>query len=449
MASTNTAGNTKKNALTVGQEIDPAIDKAAREKLTDAKVIMLFKAPFFGMISSRLPLVNADAWLPTAATDGKHFFYNSRFISLLSDEETVFLFGHEVLHCVYEHMNRFEGKIHQLANVAADYVVNNDLIHQRIGTKITTVPLLYDPKFNGWTMEEVYEYLYNNADKINVKSLIDQILDEHIDDRTQDDDGNPIDQEGDGKGDITEDKDGNKVSKSKPRLTKEEMKQIRDEIRNAVINAAKTQKAGTLPAGVERLLKELTEPVINWRELLRMQIDSVVKSDFSWMRPSRKGWHTGAVLPGMIVDQTIDIAVCIDLSGSIGEGQMRDFISEVKGIMDMYQDFKIKLWTFDTKVYNEQDFDSSNADDLLVYPFAGGGGTDFMCNWEYMKENDIIPKRFIMFTDGYPCGSWGEEEYCDTVFIIHDGGYNSGSRPEAPFGTSAYYDDDKKKNERN
>jgi hypothetical protein len=35
-----------------------------------------------------------------------------------------------------------------------------------------------------------------------------------------------------------------------------------------------------------------------------------------------------------------------------------------------------------------------------------------------MKENNIEPKKFIMFTDGMPFGSWGEEEYCDTCWII-------------------------------
>lgn len=432
---TNTAEEVKKDDDRVGFVTDPQEDLDAREKLTDAKVIMLFKAPFFGQLSSRLPLVNADAWLPTAATDGKHFFFNSKFINMLSDEECVFLFGHEVLHNVYDHMSRFEGKIAKLANVAADYVVNQDLIDQRIGDKITTVPVLHDPKFKGWSMDEVYDYLYDNADKINMQELVDQLLDEHMDDEG---DGN-----GDGKGDIEEDENGNKKSGSKPKLSKEDKKQVRDEIRNAMINAAKAQKAGTLPAGVERLIKDLTEPKMDWRELLQQQIESTIKSDFSWMRPSRKGWHTGAVLPGMIVDQTIDIAITIDLSGSISEQMMRDFISEIKGIMDLYPSFNIKLWTFDTKVYNEMDFDESNADELLEYPFQGGGGTDFMCNWEYMQENDIVPKRLIMFTDGYPCGDWGEEEYCDTVFIIHDGGYGGGHEIIPPWGLYAHYNDPK------
>ena len=42
-----------------------------------------------------------------------------------------------------------------------------------------------------------------------------------------------------------------------------------------------------------------------------------------------------------------------------------------------------------------------------------------MCNWNYMKDNGIEPKRFIMFTDGMPWDTWGDPDYCDTVFVIH------------------------------
>ena len=109
-------------------------------------------------------------------------------------------------------------------------------------------------------------------------------------------------------------------------------------------------------------------------------------------------------------------------------------LSEVKGIMDEYSDFKLTVWTFDTKVYNMQEFTNDNADDITSYVPVGGGGTLFECNWDFMKNEEIEPKRFIMFTDGYPCGSWGDADYCETLFIIH--GTES---IIAPFGQTAYY----------
>ena len=57
--------------------------------------------------------------------------------------------------------------------------------------------------------------------------------------------------------------------------------------------------------------------------------------------------------------------------------------------MEEFKDYKIKLWTFDTKVYNEEDFNADDGKDLLDYEIFGGGGTDFDCNWKYMKIQDI------------------------------------------------------------
>ena len=168
--------NTKNIDLPVGFKTDPREDYEAREALTTARVKMLLKTSWFGTMATRLPLVNADAWLATAATDGKYFYYNSKFILMLKPGELIFLFGHEVLHNVYEHLGRSKAQKHNpmLANIAADYCVNRDLKDNRIGTFITTVPALYDRKYDGYSMEEVYDELYENADKIDMEQLLDQ-----------------------------------------------------------------------------------------------------------------------------------------------------------------------------------------------------------------------------------------------------------------------------------
>jgi len=430
--STTTANKKDIPQIPVGFETLPAEDAEAREKLTTARVGLLLKASWFGSMATRLPLVNSDAWLPTAATDGRYFYYNSKFINMLKVKECEFLFGHEVLHNVYEHLGRSNDNKHnpQIANIAADYAVNGDLIQARIGTQITTVPTLYDPKYMGWSMEEIYDHIVDNAEKIDIEDLVDQLLDEHLDGEDSNGSG-----DGDDDGKPTEGKDGNLESKSKPKYNEEDRKKIRDEIKDALINSAKTcENAGELPGGVQRIIKDLTEPKMDWRDLIAQSIESTIKSDFSFMRQSRKGWQTNVILPGMIPENTIDVSIALDMSGSISNEMGRDMLSEVKGIMEQFTSFKIKLWCFDTSVYNYAEFDESNVDEIDEYEPTGGGGTDFMCNWRYMKDNDIQPDRFIMFTDGYPYGQWGDEQYCDTVYIIHG---NDTIQP--PFGTWAYY----------
>jgi predicted metal-dependent peptidase len=401
----------------------PSEDRDVREKLITARVGLLLRASFFGNLATRLKLVNADEWCPTAATDGRNFYYNTRFVNMLRPKELEFLFGHEVLHCVYDHFGRRGDRDPQLWNIANDYCVNADLVKHRVGEKITSVPCLHDSKYDGMSSEEVYDALYENAEKINIDDLVKKLLDEHLD-------GN---KDGEGLG------DGDKDGKGRPTLSDAEKAAIRDEIKEAVLAAASASDgAGNLPAGVKRIIQDMTEPKMNWRELLRMQLESTIKSDYTWMRGSRRGWHMDAVMPGMKNDIMIDIAISIDASGSMGADILKDVLSETAGIMEQFPAYRIHVVSFDTEVYNPQQFDSENLDDITGYEIQGGGGTDFDCVFNYFKENDIEPKRHIMFTDGYPFGSWGDENYCDTVFILH-----GTTTIEPPWGQYAYYEEEK------
>ena len=400
---------------------DPAVDADSREKLITARIALLLKAPFFGNLATRLQLTNADSWCPTAATDGRKFYYNSEFIKSLPAKQVEFLVGHEVLHAVYDHMGRRGDRDPRLWNIADDYCVNQDLLDQHIGEMIPVA--LYDSKYQGMSAEEVYDDLYENAEKISIDDLLDQLIDEHLDGDGDDGESN------NGKNDKGEGKGG-----SRPKISEEEKKQIREEMKEAVLQAAQASGADKLPSGVRRLINNLTNPQLNWRELIQQQIQSQVKSDYSWMRPSRRAWHMDSVLPGTNLAETIDVCIAIDTSGSMGDDQLKDLLSEVKGIMESYDDFKLRVWTFDTEVYGMQEFTPDNAEDIVNYEMSGGGGTDFMANWEFMKANQIEPKLFIMFTDGWPWDSWGDPDYCDTLFIIH-----GGREIQAPFGVTAHY----------
>jgi predicted metal-dependent peptidase len=385
--------------------VDPIIDK-----IIVARVGLLLRHPFFGNMATRLKIQEADDWLPTAATDGRTIFFNRKFFEPLSIKQVEFVIAHEILHNVFDHMGRNEGRDRKIFNIAADYCVNGQIVRDRIGDhEIEGIKIFHDPKYYGKGAEEIYDEIYNKYDEEELAAL-GQLLDEHID-------------------------WGEKGADGQPTYSKDELKKIRDEIREATIAAAQAAGAGNTPASIARMIKELTEPKMNWREIIRQQIQSTIRDDFSFMRPNRKGWHIGAILPGTNFKNTIDIAVSIDMSGSIGDDQAKDFLTEIKGIMQEYQDFNIKVWCFDTRVYNEADFTGYSMDEFDEYEPMGGGGTDFECNWEYMKEHDIQPKKFIMFTDGYPCGSWGDENYCDTVFIIH-----GNDKIVPPFGEYAYYE---------
>jgi predicted metal-dependent peptidase len=390
------------------------------DKLITARVGLLLRHPFFGNLATRMKLIDASDWCSTLATDGRNFYYNLDFVNKLKPKEAEFGFAHEVLHNVFDHMGRRDSRDPKLSNIAADYAANQILKDEKIGEVPSFIKIFQDNKYRGWSYEQIYDELYEKAEKIDLSQL-GELLDEHLD--------------GEGEGEDGEGEDGDQEGKGKrPTLTAEEKKQIRDEIKEAMVAAAQAAGAGRIPAGVQRLIKDFTEPKMDWRQLLRMNIQSIIKSNFSFQRPNRKSQHCGAILPGMMNEETIDVSVAIDMSGSISDSMAKDFLSEVKGIMDEYQDFKLDLWCFDTGVYNYAKFSGDNADEIMSYEVKGGGGTDFDANWDFMKNEGIEPKRFIMFTDGYPCGSWGDEDYCETLFVIH--GTES---IVSPFGQTAYY----------
>ncbi len=402
------------------------------KKISQARLKLLFQQPFFGTLTMQLPLVDAtdSGWCDTAAVDGRNIYYNRKFFNDLDIDEMQFVLCHEVLHVALDHFGRRTHRDPSWWNMANDYVINGMLVQDKIG-KMPTKKVdvkdedgnanqrvgLYDEKYVGWTSEAVYDDL----EKRKVKKQM--TLDVHLE---LGKDAKPG-----GAGGGSKDGKGKGIS-----IGEEELKQIRDEFKNKVLQAAQAA-AGKMPASLQRLVDMLVEPKISWRDLLQQNIQSCITDDFTWMRPNRKHMYGGIFLPTLDKDETIDIAIAIDMSGSISDAMASDFLGEVYGIMQQYNDFTISILCFDTQVYNFQTFTKDTSDDLLRYECKGGGGTDFSAFWDYWKENNIEPKKAVVFTDGFPFGSWGPEGYADTLWIITEG---SKTRVKPPFGQYAYYD---------
>jgi len=381
---------------------------SASDRITKARVRMLLKHGFFGQIATRLQLVE-EPGIPTAAVDGKRFYYNADFVQKLTDDELVFLVGHEVGHCVWQHFLRRGDRRRDVWNMAGDFVINQILVDERIGAQIKAVPILLDDKYRGMASEEVYEELMKNAVKIQAT------LDIHMD------------------GDGSEEGEGNGF-KGEP-LTEEEKKALSDELKEAVLQAAQASGASNIPKGFQRLINDITAPKMNWRDMLKIQLNSIIKNDYSFMRPNRKGWHIGAVLPGMLPGDEVNIAIAIDTSGSIGENMLKDFLGEIAGIMDQFDSYIVRVFQFDTRVYGEEIFSSDDNSDIRTYEVRGGGGTDFEVIFSHLKNEDVTPNQLVVFTDGEPWGSWGDADYCDTLWIVH-----SNSNKKAPFGVTTHYE---------
>ena len=217
------------------------------DRIITARIGLLLRHPFFGNMATRLRILAADEWLGTAAVDGRNLYFNTQFFNAMGNKEIEYVIAHEILHCVFDHLERRDDRNPMLYNIAADYIVNNTLVRDRIGEKPKIVDCFQDFKYESWTSEEVYDELFEEAKKNGEEALkqLGEMLDEHLD--SEDSDG----EEGAGEG---KDSNGNGTSKSRPKYSKEDMKKIKDEIKENMLSAAQAAGAGNVPAGVHRMI---------------------------------------------------------------------------------------------------------------------------------------------------------------------------------------------------
>lgn len=422
------------------------------EEITRAKVTLFFKSVFWGAMAMNLDPVDASKWCRSFTTDGIKFYYNRDFMKSLQRKEVVWVICHTVGHIIYDHLGRRNGRDVNRWGAATDYI-NNYSIEKELVEKadIAQRPKLdgvfYHEKYDdvNWTAEKIYKDLEENS------ITIDMTIDAH--------------------GDISEG-DGGSEGKSvqvtiqggpdgPPSFTEDDMAKLRDKIRKQIMTAARAAGCGKVPAAIMRMIKEFMEPQIDWVSVLEAEIQSTVKDDFTFLIPSKRSWSipkikgfdnglgtslgSGIILPGHNFKKTIDIAFVIDASGSMSDDMVTDGLSELKGIVELYADFRVMVWSVDTKIYNPKVFTPQNVDELLDYGLVGRGGTDFMENWKFMMNPEpygyedfkepIEPDKLVFFTDGYDDTS-NIPEWCDTLWIIH-----GNDNFKEPFGRQVKYED--------
>lgn len=480
--------------MTEKKKLPDSLLKECNDRLILARTSLMLTFPFFGVLASRLRPVPNDTWCRTMAVDGKHLYYNVEFVmglqdpadrekyeqalkdsiddisteqindilNGLSDSNLIAVLCHEILHCAYDHFLRRGMRDPKLYNKAADYAINQILVRDKIGQIQSS--WLFDKKFDGMTAEEIYKILEDEE-----KQQQQQNGDGDGDGEGQDGDGDDQDgnggsgSKGKGKG---KQKPGNgkggkggtidqhdipqEAQNGDDGLSDAQRREYMEDFKTAMMNAA---RAGGTPAEIARMIDTFKAPKIDWRSKLQRTLRSYIKSDSTFSNPNRRSWSTGfgstgtfygnPIFPGLKPDEDIDIAIALDASGSISNEMLRDFISEVLGITKQFKQFKIRIMTFDTEVYTVRDYKTGEEKKILEYPVHGGGGTDFEAVWVHMKNDNYKPKQLIMFTDGEPWQSWGDPNYCKTLFVIH-----SNPKKIAPFGETVHYEYEARKNQR-
>jgi len=388
--------------LSIGKQLTPEqrLSKAVVDIMGNPKYVALAGIL---MIGDR----TVDDTVPTACTNGRDEMYGRAFIDKLTDPELRFLVLHECYHKLYRHLTTWKHLYEEhptLANVACDFVINVKIADDNTdGWAVMPEGGCYDEQYRGMDSAQVYNLLKqgggNNGNGGSGGS---------------DGDGDPTNGSGLPQGFDEHDWSG------ADELSPDEQRELARDIDEAIRQGALI--AGKVGSGGDRDLDELLQPQVDWREVLREFISTTCTgNDYStWQRPNRRFVSSGHYLPSGISEQIGELVIAIDTSGSIGQVELTAFLSEVKGICDTVHPEAVRLLYWDTKICQDEKYDTHQLDDLVKSTKPkGGGGTDVVCVPQYLTEHGVKPQAVIVLTDGYLGGSWGQWS-CPVLWCILD-----------------------------
>jgi predicted metal-dependent peptidase len=394
-------------------------DKEER-RLSKVKIAIM-RNPKFALWSGLMTVGKTSVVddIPSACTNGRDELYGREFIKKLDDRELAFVVLHETLHKAYRHMTtwkKLHDENHHLANLACDYVINLQLVDMDKDESLLAMPKQPDGKPLG-AIDERFRGL-------NTKQIFDILKEE------EEESGGG----GGGEGFDEHDWEGAKA------LTDEEKKDLERDIDSAIRQGliAEQKIAGKGGGRMGRDLAELLEPKVDWRDVLREFVKATcnAKDTSSWRRVNRRYLSGDVYMPSLIGERVGHLVLGIDTSGSVGNKELAEFLSEVQSIAKDVHPDKVDLIYWDGEVAGHEEYSSSQVDSIITSTKpAGGGGTDPTCVMRYLKEKAIKPEAIIMLTDGY-IGEWGNEWDAPILWTIV-----GGNKEFAPVGKTIHVKD--------
>lgn len=369
--------------------------------------------------------VSADGWL----------IYKKEFVDKLTENELIGVIIHEILHLSLLHLTRRGTREPTIWNVAADICVNHLVKTNGFSLPNGCIVSDYHDQctFGGITIsdcgkktaEQIYEELEPLAKKMKQLQRIFGYPMFSKSGNKGDSDGVPFDVHIEGKGDKKDgDGDGNGIN-GYGKLSEEEKREVEEYWKNKANEAMVTAKLkGNLPAGVERIVGELSEARIGWRSILQRYVQRAIPYDYTYSQPSKKSVSSGVYMPSTIKDY-IDVVVAVDTSGSINQKELKEFLSEIIGISKAFSSrVKIRLLTHDVQVWDDLLVQNGNIEKIKELKVKGGGGTSHKLVFEYVVEKYRDAKLVICFTDGDSDldNIDGSQYKFDKVFVISEEG---------------------------
>jgi predicted metal-dependent peptidase len=355
----------------------------AAEALKIAKITMMMQknTSFYTSILFSLKQTFTEE-LPTAATDGKELLINPEFFWDLPANQRIALLAHEVLHVALDHMHRRGKRDPKLWNVAADYVINDALAQAYY-----TLPAgaLLDSKYRNMSTVQVYNLLDKKTDQEKQQLTGNCAMDIQY----------PT---GDADTDVTEES-------------------VNDIIMRATSQAKMMGQApGSVPGEIDIMLQNTLSPPLPWYTILQNFLVSYSKDDYTFRKPNKR-FMPHYYLPTAYSEAICDLAICVDTSSSVTDGEFNDFITKIAEIQRVMNPKKITVVSFDTAIKNVQTVDAGE-NPFKKLKFKGRGGTRISPVHKWIAENK--PTVTIVFTDGEFSQSAPADRSLPLVWLIYN-----------------------------
>lgn len=353
--------------------------QAVLADVTKAKSLLYLDHPFFGATVAKRPIIYTETVSTAAMSATGQMYINPTFIEnglegkRLTIRQVMFLLAHEALHYMLCHATRRGARLPRAWNIAADKVINDTLVHAKVG----------DPIEGGVYMD-------------GARDMCAEELYEPADEDEDDGGGTPGTPNGGIGNDI-----GGPVDDGGQPLDESQIHAIEAQAKIEAIQSMKSAKAvGKMPAALERQIDKMVNVKTPWDVILERWMTGKIRNSKSWKTPNKKFISKKVYLKGRANTPKMGpMVIGVDTSGSIGQPELDEFNGHINRILHTCNPEMVYVVYCDDGVNSVQEYEPD--DFPVTLKLQGGGGTSFEPVFDWVDENGIDPEVVVYLTDGY------------------------------------------------
>ncbi len=353
---------------------------------------LLMREPFFAALSRRIDKTPTKS-LPTAAVRVNperaqfELLYNPDFFGQLKDEHKLGVLMHEFYHIIFEHVTGrkpIEG-ITRVDNIAMDLAINGlPEMRGKLPSESDPGPIVNgepmraclpgEGPFSKYSAGQTYEWYKSRLEKDQNGPGDDGDQEGQPGQPGQPGNGDPFD----GMDSFDDHDQFGEVDGTIKEIAEERLK---DAIKKAAEEAEKARNWGSVSSGMRRDIMDKIATKVDWRKVLRYFVKTSQRSD-KRSTPRRLNKRFPKIHPGKRVRRHAKIAISIDQSGSVDDGMLAAFFSELNKLAEVAE---FTVVPFDTEVAKDKVYVWKNGQSRKTERVACGG-TCFDAPTKYVNE---------------------------------------------------------------